>query len=145
MNQIKFLAWSKEENKFILDYKRICPACYVYKEPKYCFIDVTAIEGIESYCELFLSSTLKDIKGQDIFDGNILRELDDGSEWFYEVRNVGSKFVCIYHMLDFKSWTYDVQGHEVFDEIEEEFPLEDVYFKCEVVGHIKTHPELVKP
>ena len=149
MKQIKFLAWSNLEHKFILDYKRILPACYVYKEPKYLtvYVPELSIPVEERDCELFLYTETKDKNGRDIFEGNILKEVDESGqgEWYYEVTSLGNKFICLHYMWDYKSWTYDDKGEEVFAITYEEIPLEKLYFNCEVVGHIKTNPELVKP
>jgi len=145
MKQIKWLMWSNIRKEFILD----SSDDYIRQEDMFGsikgeYLSFANFRNKDAY-DLFLSSTLKDNKGNDIFDGHILREADGQAEWFFEVVNTGSKFICLHHMLDYKCWTIGNDGKEIFAETYEEFPLEDVYFRCEIVGHIKTHPELVRP
>lgn len=145
MKQIKWFMWSNIRKEFITD----SSDDYIRREDMFGsikgeYLSFANFRNKDDY-DLFLFSGLKDINGQDIFDGHIIKEFDGQSEWFYEVCFTGTKFICIHHMLDYHSWHIGPNGEEIFEEDYEEFPLEDVYFKCEVVGHMKTNSELVKP
>ena len=124
MREIKFRAWHKEK-KIISE---VLGIDILHKEIFFSNGDVDYCEISDfKYIELMQYTGLKDMRGKEIYEGDILFE------------SFGER----YHKVIFENANFRAEAEGDFDEYS--FDLIDIVAQgCEIVGNIYENPELIK-
>lgn len=102
-------------------------------------------------CDLLQYTGLKDIKDNEIYCGDIIKDpcgcawevIDDRYGYDYK-NNLIYAPICSRWLVDFKSFSIDKDGKEISGKQEETIFLSDINFNSEIIGNIYENPELME-
>ena len=132
MREIKFRGREKESNKWVFGYVR---------QWKCCFGEAWHIQGKNDNVHIVIPETigqftgLKDHKGREIYEGDIVKVVSYGEESFHVVKYMVEED---YPAFDLAPVLGDGEGNSL------SYSLNDCDTKITVIGNIHDNPELLR-